>query len=120
MNRVLACLIAGLSVAPLAACNEPVNCTADARTSLILTVVDADTGDPVTTAEVAFTIDGDGPFQPQWQEAGAKFPLGMEAAGTFEVTVTAEGYMTLVEQFEIDEDECHVITEEATVELVPS
>ncbi len=120
MYRYLACFLVGSFLAPLAGCDEPVTCTADSRTSLIVTVVDAETGEPVDTAKVEFTVDGDGPFMPQWKEAGAKFPLAMETTGTFEVTVVADGYETAVEEFEIDADECHVITQEATIELTPS
>lgn len=100
-------------------CSEPTNCTSDARGSLALTVVDADNGEPVD-ASVVYLVDGEEPTSAPEKNATGVFGLGLEVTGTFEVTVSAAGYETVTEEYEIDADECHVITTHATVELTPT
>lgn len=94
-------------------------CTDDARSSVFLTVVDAETGEPVE-AMVTFTVDGEGPREPDdgFGSTG-QYTLAYEEEGTFDVTVSADGYETVMEQYEVDSDRCHVITVKDTIELTP-
>jgi hypothetical protein len=96
---------------------EPISCTLELRPSIVLDVVDAETGEEVE-AMVAFQIDG-GATQ-ESERLGAKHNLGEEEDGTFVVTVSADGYETVMNEYVVTQDECHVTTVEATVELVPS
>jgi hypothetical protein len=93
-------------------------CTLDARTSLVLSVVDAETGEEVD-AMVTLRIDGEA--SSEVDEGGpGRYLLGLERDGTFEVTVSAAGYEPATREYEVTADECHVMTVEATLELVPS
>lgn len=97
---------------------EPTTCTLEARASVSLRVVDAQTGDDVD-ATVTFELDGDGPRMPEEGWPGT-YVLATEQAGTFTVTISADGYQTAMEEYEVTEDECHVETVEDTIELTPT
>ena len=109
------------ALAPLAllstGCQEPISCTLELRPSISLEVVDAETGEDVD-AMVTFQIDG-GATQ-ESGHTGAQHSLGEEEDGTFVVTVSADGYEPVMSEYVVTQDECHVMTVEATVELVPS
>jgi hypothetical protein len=97
---------------------EPISCTLELRPSIVLDVVDAETGEEVE-AMVAFQIDG-GATQ-ESDRVGSEHSLGEDEEGTFVVTVSADGYETVMSEYVVTQDEpCHVTTVEATVELVPS
>ena len=117
----LALALAGLTTIP-AGCkeeDEPFGCTLELNYSLLLSIVDAETGEPILDATVTFLIDGDGPHDAVRDEPGT-VRLGEEQDGTFEVTVSADGYETVMREYEVTSDECHVMTMSATVELTPS
>lgn len=99
-------------------CEEPINCTAELRTSVVLSVVDAETGEDVA-AMVTLLIDGVASSDVS-EGAPGQYQLGSEQDGTFEVTVSADGYAPVTTKYEVTADECHVMTVEDTIELVPS
>lgn len=102
---------------------EGLICSSDIRSSAILTVEDQD-GNPVENAEVSYTVDGvDGTFVEAWPNG--QYVLGEEESGDFVVDVFAEmttddpcclEVATGTLEFTIEENECHVETQD--VELV--
>lgn len=95
-----------------------VTCTDEARPSVQLTVVDAETGEDVD-AMVTFTLDGEGPEEPEEGWPGT-YVLATETEGTFQVTIAAEGYETVMREYVVGGDECHVETVEDEIALVPA
>lgn len=93
-------------------------CTEEARASVQLAVVDAETGEDVD-ATVTFLLDGEGPREPEEGWAGT-YVLDSETEGTFQVTIAAEGYETVMREYVVSGDECHVETVEDTIELAPT
>ena len=99
-------------------------CSSDIRSSIILTVEDQD-GNPVDNADISYTVDGvEGTFIEAW--SSGQYVLGEEEAGDFIVDIYAEistddpccqevGTATL--EFTIEENECHVETQEFETEL---
>ncbi|MEM9455083.1 MAG: hypothetical protein AAGF11_12955 [Myxococcota bacterium] len=110
-------IVLALGSTAMAGC-EPTTCTLEARASVTLQVVDAQTGDDVD-ATVTFELDGDGPREPEEGWPGT-YVLGTEQAGTFAVTVSADGYETATAEYVVTEDECHVETVDDTIELMPT
>jgi hypothetical protein len=117
MSRFLLLLASLLAASASTGCIGH-TCTDEARSSLRLFVVDAETGERVD-ATVTFLLDGEGPQSPE-QGIDGEFWLGSEDEGAFEVTIAADGYETAVRQYEVTSDECHVQTVEDTVELTPT
>jgi hypothetical protein len=91
-------------------------CDSDVRASVSLSVVDAETGEDVD-AMVTFVLDGEGPNAPEEGWPGT-YVLASETEGTFEVTISAEGYETVMRVYEVTGDECHVEGVEDTIELM--
>lgn len=98
-------------------------CTQEARASLSVTVLDSLEG-PATFTNLRLTaIDGafaDSAFHETYPNAtfSGPVPLVWERAGTYRVTVTADGYQPWVEPAVIVErDACHVITVPLTARL---
>lgn len=99
-----------------AAIPDDIDCTAEARASVQITVVDT-FGGKIPNAELTFRVDG-GDAQPCEQLGGAgEFVCGWEQAGDITVTATAEGYFVQEAAVRVNADECHVITEQLTVTL---
>lgn len=98
---------------------EGILCTTDIRSSALVTVIDQD-GSPIDNADVSYTVDGvEGTFIETWSTG--QYALGEEEAGDFIVDIFAEidtddpccqevGTATL--EFTIEENECHVETQE--------
>lgn len=98
-------------------------CTTEARSSVTVKVVDAQ-GMPVTDAVVTYTVDGGAS-----QNAECVNPLGgmgncqewvagYEIAGNFVITATsADGMKTATQMVTVAKDECHVISQTATLTL---
>jgi hypothetical protein len=121
MRLALIVMLSTSLLVPLAACDpNPTSCTADARSSLVLTVVDAETGAELDTATVTYLVDGAEGSEAPVKLDGGRFALGLEDEGTFEVTASAEGYQSAMGEYEVTSDECHVITREETLSLSPS
>lgn len=99
-------------------CDQGQSCTLESRPSVSLSVVDAETGEDVD-ATVTFELDGDGPRMPEEGWPGT-YVLASEQEGTFSVTISADGYETVMEEYEVGADGCHVDTVEDTIELVPT
>ena len=104
----------------LAACssreepNEPgqsdIVCTLEARSALLVTVVDAQTGARVRGATVRATT---GEFSENLTEFDGQYSGAHERAGTFTIVVSHPDY----QQWQragvvVERDECHVITEQ--------
>lgn len=107
-----------LGVAGSSACVDGTACTLESRPSLTITVVDAQSGDPVEGAMVTFQVDG-GEVRTPADTADNTFTLARDQAGVFKVTIEADGYEPASAEYTVDEDECHVIPVDDTVELVP-
>jgi hypothetical protein len=108
-----------LAASTLGGCDSTIDCTTQLNHSIQLSVVDAETAEPIE-AMVSFLIDGQGPTMAEELSPG-RYLIGQEEAGTFHVTVKAEGYETVEdEEYEVTQDECHVKTVEATIELTPT
>lgn len=101
------------------ACFEKeVGCDDYAAASAQITVLD-ESGAPVTTATViASTEDGELDCE-TWDENGV-YVCGYEVSGPFLISIEAEGFEPQELELEVGvtEDECHVVTEMATVTLV--
>jgi hypothetical protein len=106
-------LLLAVLTAGLAGCQP---CDSDVRPSLTLLVVDAETGADVD-ATVTFLLDGEGPSEPEEGWPGT-YVLASEMEGTFAVTISADGYETVMREYEVTGDECHVQSVEDTIELM--
>ena len=95
-------------------------CTEIAAASVTLEVVDAQTDEPITDADIAFTVDGGEPRAPADAFDGT-YGLAYEEEGTFEVTIAAPGYEPAQRTYdiELDAEGCHVDGVTDTVELNP-
>ncbi|HJN74067.1 MAG TPA: hypothetical protein QGF58_09065 [Myxococcota bacterium] len=118
MRHLTAAALFLTSLATLTACG-PAICTEIAVSSVTLELYDLDTGEGVVGADVQYAVDG-GDFGPcrSWGEDHI-YNCGVEEPGAFEIAVDAEGYELLEVAADVDEDECHVITEVLVEDLVP-
>ena len=104
---------------------EGVDCTADFRSSALVTILDQE-GAPLSGVEVSYTVDGtSGTYIDSWENG--TYVVGGEEAGDFVVSMYVEipqegdpccsdvGQGTL--EFTIEADECHVITQEFETSL---
>jgi hypothetical protein len=94
-------------------------CDASARGSVSLTIVDAETGEPVPAAIVRFQVDGGEVRQAGMLDYEGRVTLAYEEAGHFEVTIEAEGYEPASAEYEVAQGQCHVEGVGDTIELVP-
>lgn len=102
----------------LAGCPEPtIDCTAEARSSISLTLVDPD-GAAIDDATVSYTVDG-GDSEACEAFTNGSYACAYEVAGAFDVTIDAAGFEP--DSFTVDvlEDECHVITQVVERTLTP-
>ncbi len=112
MKRALLFL---LLLAPLGGCFDVV-CTSELRWGLRISVTGADTGQPVE----ATVVVRDGDYVEELETVGTYHVGAGERPGTYRIDITAEGYaQKTIEGVEVDEDGCHVETEERTVTLDP-
>jgi hypothetical protein len=122
-SSLLALILAALLV-PSSGCDDPEpqgGCSLIAKYSLVLTVVDAETGEPPEAdLTITYLVDGEAPDQPAEKLPDSQYQMGLEVEGTFEVTVSADGYETVTREYEVTSSDCHVETVEATIELEPS
>ncbi|WP_297333321.1 carboxypeptidase-like regulatory domain-containing protein [Flavobacterium sp.] len=101
--------------------NNDVVCTEEARAGLNVTVKDAETSALLGEGITVVAKDGLYTETLQFLDAPAQFVGAWERAGTYTLTVTAEGYETFTSQpIAVGEDECHVISEIITVQLQPA
>ena len=90
-------------------------CTMEARSALMVTLVDAATGARVSGATVRVT---DGSHAENLAEFDGVYSGAHERAGTYTIVVSHPGY----QQWQragvvVEEDECHVITEQVEAQL---
>ncbi|MFW6040040.1 MAG: hypothetical protein ACOC9N_03075 [Gemmatimonadota bacterium] len=100
-------------------------CTTSVEPGIVVEVYHADTGEPA--AEGARGRVRDGTFSDSLWVHGARdgrlhsLAGAWERAGTYEVEVVKEGFLTWTrEDVEVEEGECHVRTVELRADLVPS
>ena len=118
--RALMPLLSTALALVLAACGgdtatESVVCTTEARTSVLVTVIDAASA-PIPSASVSYQIN-DGAAQVKACPASGACPVGTEQSGRFKLTVSKVGYAPAVAEVQVNRDVCHVTTEQVTVVL---
>lgn len=119
MRNLLLTVALGLLVLP--ACDDGEACTLDLRPSVVIDVADAETGEPVSTAVITFTVDGGSEeMSDSLQPKDGKYVVAHEQDGHFAVTVEADGYEPALVEYDVGSDDCHVVTVHDTVELTPT
>jgi hypothetical protein len=102
--------------------NEDIYCTQEAKAGLNVTVVNSQTNVPIAEDVTVIAQDG------SYLETLEYFPGGefvfsgaFERIGTYIITVTKPGFQTFTTQaITVTKDECHVIPQQITVNLVPN
>lgn len=105
-----------MSAALLSACgggDEVVLCTAEARTSVMVTPVDTQ-GRALTGVMVSYRVDGGAVFT---LTCDTRCAVGVERAGSFSLTASKTGYATVTSTIQVLADVCHVQTERWQPEL---
>lgn len=105
---------------------DPQACTEEARSSVVLKILDADTGDALDEASIVYSVDGGTETitactnDDAFVEHCDSFTLAYEVEGEFEITISASGYedQTKTVTIEKTEDGCHVIGKTLTVNMV--
>lgn len=90
--------------------------------SVSLEVVDAQTEEAIEMPTITFTVDGDPEVRPPADGYDGRFVLTYEETGTFEVSVSAEGYAESMRTYEVvlDEDGCHPVGQSDVIALEPA
>ena len=97
---------------------EPGSCTTEVLDGMVVEVVSAATGLPVTQGLIGTLVDGS--YSESMTVVGNGLKGAAERAGNYTLMVRATGFVTWVrEGIRVTEDECHVRTVELTVEMVP-
>lgn len=97
---------------------SPVECTDLAAVSVSLTLENQN-GESVAGADVRFSADGSAE-EPCTEFDVGTYTCGYEVEGELTITIGADGYEPASISVTVGADECHVITEEVTVVLVPA
>lgn len=92
-------------------------CTTEARTSVLLTVVDQ-LGAPLPGVSVRYQVDA-GSAQSQACESNGVCAIAFEVSGVFSISATKVGYTSPSGTVTVTRDECHVNTERLTLTLLP-
>jgi hypothetical protein len=106
---VFTALVAGCPEAPYA-------CDLMAVSSVQVEVLD-EAGNPMANATLRFVVDGGSPQPCELFQPGS-YVCGWEHEGNFEITIEAPGYETETRSAVVESDECHVIGESLTVNMV--
>lgn len=93
-------------------------CTTEARTSVLVTVVDQ-VGAPLPGVTVSYRVDG-GAAQSQPCDVSGACPLAFEVSGVFTFTASKLGYTSPSRTVTVKRDACHVVTERVTLTLIPA
>jgi hypothetical protein len=117
--RLLALSIMALGLPLVTGCEEPTDCTLSIVSSVHLTIVDAETGEPVPDPVITFTVDGGDPRMPEDEYPDSAFTLAYEEQGLFAVTIEADGHEPMSVEYDVMGDECHPVGVSETIELVP-
>jgi len=115
-------LLAAAAFLGLAGCEKPTEprvCTAIAVDALVVTVVDASSGQRICDAKVT-AIDGSfsEDLRPFGSGQDCTYSGPTERAGLYEIRATRTGYETLTTNaIRVTRDECHVIPVMVTIQL---
>lgn len=116
------CIAVSLLLA-LAGCggtDETIFCTLEARSSVVVQVVDT-AGAPLAGATVSYRVDS-GPEQAAEcyapPDGCSTFIAGREVAGEFSIRAGKAGYQSASASVSVQRDVCHVITREIVMTLV--
>jgi hypothetical protein len=112
---VLAALVSACGGGSGDGSDEPVVCTTEARTSVLLMVIDQ-VGAPLPGVTASYRVDG-GAAQSQPCNASGACPLAFEVSGVFAFTASKPGYTSQSGTVTVKRDACHVITERVTLAL---
>lgn len=119
-RRMLCLIILVAAASCYEGASGPIVCTEEARPGIILRVFETATMDPVTEGLEGELVDG------EYQENLAALPSdnvlfgATERAGLYTATVRADGYEEWqLSGIRVTADECHVITRDLNVTLVP-
>jgi hypothetical protein len=93
-------------------------CTTEVVPSVVLAITDGN-GDAVSSASIVFAIDGTQTFEGSCDGDCGQVVLAYEAVGQFDIAVRAPGYLRADESVvvELDEAECHPVTEDVDFAL---
>ena len=95
--------------------DDGIACTAEARTSVLLTVVDQ-LNVPLPGVNVTYQVNG-GATQIQACETTGRCAIAFEVSGTFSIAASKAGYTPASGTVTVTRDACHVITESLTLTL---
>lgn len=114
--RRLICILGLLVIGALvSACGGGGACTAELRTSVLVTVVDQFSA-PLSGVTVTYQVNG-GTTQSQAHEFNGTYGIAFEVSGLFTIAASKPGYTTSSGSVTVNRDECHVITERITLML---
>jgi hypothetical protein len=100
--------------------NTQVVCTEEARPGLTIYVIDGQSGFYLTDSVTVKIFDGSysETLQLQYEYySGAPFSGAYERPGTYQIITSKSGYTSDTTTVLVQKDECHVITEERTINL---
>lgn len=128
-RRPIPARIAGLSLIAASAliggcgsAGEELTCTAEARSSVTLSVVDR-FNVPLAGVDVTYQVDG-GPVRSPVAgppcEPAVQCALAYEVSGVFFITASKPGYAPASATATVGRDACHVITQLLTLTLQPA
>ena len=95
--------------------DDGIACTAEARTSVLLTVVDQ-LNVPLPGVNVTYQVNG-GATQSQRCEITGKCPIAFEVSGVFSIAASKAGYTPASGMVTVSRDVCHVSTESLILTL---
>ena len=125
MNKVFPIVFCSL----LFGCNEKeeteetedsglIACTSEIVSSVYVTIYD-ENGEVIENAAPTYSVDG-GPEGSCEEDSIGGHHCGEEQAGTVTIHVSVEGYEDAEQSVVVESNECHVITEEMDIRLVPA
>jgi hypothetical protein len=99
--------------------NGGINCTDEYVPGLSVTVKDSLTGKVLEKGVTVIAADGNYTEELEMiSESSSGFYGAFERTGSYTLTVSKQGYRSHTsDSIELDADQCHVITQEVTVEL---
>lgn len=116
-SLLLACgpLTAALLAGACGEGSEGIECTAESRSSVVLSVVD-ERSRPLADVEVTYQV-GDGARQALSCGADGECGIAYETSGAFSITARKAGYQPSSGKVTVTGDVCHVTTERLTLVL---
>ena len=122
MHRILRRSLAAFLALPvlLAGCDvtDPEACTAEIRYGISVEVYNLADGRPIVDGLAGLLREGE--YSEEMAVTDNRVQGAPERSGTYDMTITAEGYETLRQNgISVRENECHVETRTLTAELTP-